>query len=203
MKPFKLFLLLTLGTDAAMLCGVGLLLKPVLFVSHEKAGVDQLRAEFYVDADPLTAWKVLSDYERIPQFVSGIKVSRVEERDGDDLFLTQEAEGGFLFITKTVHVLLKVHEIPGESIAFEDVSHKDFYFYQGSWNIEPVPQGGVSVVYELTAKRNFDAPFAGDYLHGGVQDLLKAVQKEIYLRQTQIHSNLAVIAISTSTSATN
>jgi hypothetical protein len=97
--------------------------------------------------------------------------------------LTQEAEGGILFFTKRVHVLLKVHETPMTTIDFEDVDNRDFSIYRGSWTIAPCPQGGVSVVYQLTAHRNFDVPLAGDAMNGGVRDLLTDVQKEIFYRQ--------------------
>ena len=182
----KLLLLFVIGTGTAMLCGAGPLFQPISFSSNEKAGVDEIKAQFFVDADQSTAWKVLSDYERIPQFVSSMKKSHIEETKDGDIYLCQEAEAGFLFITKRVHVLLRVHEVPGQSISFQDVSQKDFYFYQGSWNIDPGPQGGVTVTYHLQAQKNFDAPFAGDYLHGGVKDLLAAVQKEIYQQQAKM-----------------
>jgi len=182
----QLLLILTIGTSAAMLCGAGPVFTPISFSSNEKAGVDEIKAQFFVDADPKTAWDVLSDYENIPQFVSSMKKSHIEERKDGDIYLTQEAEAGFLFITKKVHVLLRVHEVPGQGIYFQDVSQKDFLFYEGSWIIQPCSQGGVSIIYHLQAKKKFDAPFAGDYLHGGVKDLLTAVQKKIYLQQTQV-----------------
>ncbi len=182
----KLRLILIMGTGAGMLCGAGPVFTPISFSSNEKAGMDEINAQFFVDADPKTAWNVLSDYEHIPQFVSSMKKSRIEERKDGDIYLCQEAEAGFLFITKRVHVLLRVHEVPGQGIYFQDVSRKDFYFYQGSWNIDPGPQGGVTISYHLQAQKNFDAPFAGDYLHGGVKDLLSAVQKKIYFQQTHV-----------------
>jgi hypothetical protein len=185
MKFQKILLFLILGIGAAAPCGADPLFQPISFSAHEKDGVDEVKAQFYVRADAPIAWNVLSDYENIPKFVHTMKKSHIEKRCDENLLLTQEAEAGFLFITKKVHVLLKVHEIPGQSISFEDVSLKDFCFYQGSWNIKSAPQGGVSVVYQLEAKKNFDAPFAGDYMNGGVKDLITAVQKEIYLRQMQ------------------
>jgi hypothetical protein len=192
----KLLRIFIIGTGTAILCGATPLFQPISFSSNETKGVDEIRAGFFVNADQATAWKVLSDYERIPQFVSSMKKSHIEEVKDGDIYLCQEAEAGFLFITKRVHVLLKVHEVPGQSISFQDVSRKDFYFYQGSWNIDPGPQGGVTVTYHLQAQKNFDAPFAGDYLHGGVKDLITAVQKEIYQQQVKIDkaNNVTVIA---------
>ncbi len=52
------------------------------------------------------------------------------------------------------------------------------------------------MVYQLEAKKNFDAPFAGDYMNGGAKDLISAVQKEIYLQQTRINrkKEMSVVA---------
>ena len=175
--------LLLMGTGAAILCGAGPGFLPVSLTSQETNGLDEIQGQFYAAADPAVAWQVLTDYGNIPQFVSSMKVSRIEWRHKNNVLLTQEAEGGFLFITKRIHVLLKVHETPDQTIVFEDVDNRDFSVYRGSWSIEPCPQGGVSVVYQLAARKKFDAPLAGDAMNGGVRDLLADVQKEICFRQ--------------------
>jgi len=202
MKIRKFLLFLMLGTGAAVTCGAGPLFQPISFSSNETKGVDEIKAQFFVNADQLTAWKVLSNYETIPQFVSSMKKSHIEEVKDGDIYLCQEAEAGFLFITKRVHVLLRVHEVPGQSISFLDVSQKDFYFYQGSWNIDPGSQGGVTITYHLQAQKNFDAPFAGDYMNGGAKDLIIAVQKEIYQQQAKIDKTNGVAVMAGQNSVT-
>jgi ribosome-associated toxin RatA of RatAB toxin-antitoxin module len=179
----KFLSLVLIGTGAVLLGGAGPVGGPVSMASQEKAGVDELQGRFYAAADEAVVWQVLTDYAHIPRFVSNMKVSRVLQRDQNDVLLVQEMEGGFLFLTKRVHVLLKVHETPNSRITFEDMDHTDFILYQGSWTIEPCSGGGVSVVYQLAAHRNFDLPLAGDSMNGGVKDLLADVQKEIYFRQ--------------------
>jgi hypothetical protein len=99
--------------------------------------------------------------------------------------LEQEFEGGFLFLTKRVRVLLDVHEDWYKSINFTDIDHKDFALYEGSWQLLPDPVKGLEIIYTLKAKQNFDAPFAGDYMRGGVKDLLDAVRREILRRQAR------------------
>lgn len=48
--------------------------------------------EVQVPVTPATAWSVLTDYERIPQFVPGMKLSRVVERNGNVRVLQQQGE---------------------------------------------------------------------------------------------------------------
>lgn len=170
------------GLGLVVLCGAAPAFGPVSLTSQEKDGVEELQGQFYSPVDRAVAWEVLTDYSHIPEFVPSLKVSRIERRDRNDVLLVQEMEGGFLFITKRVHLLLKIHETPMKTIAFEDEDHRDFSVYQGYWNIESCA-GGVSVLYQLTACKKFDVPLAGDALNGGVKDLLADVQKEIFFRQ--------------------
>ena len=179
-----LFWAATLAAYAALSCGVGLAAEPVSLVFNEQNGHYSVEGCFIVEADPATAWKVLTDYDHIPDFVHDMKLSRIEGRWGNDLVLRQEAEGGFLFFTQKVHILLSVHEQPGHSIVFQDLSHKDFGFYQGSWGIQA--QGSsVMVTYHLEALQSFSAPafLASDAVHGGAQNLLSAVRQRIEREQ--------------------
>jgi len=174
-----------LAACVALSCGAGLAAEPVSLVFHEEQGHYLLEGCFMVQADPDTAWQVLSDYDHIPSFVHDMKFSRIEQRWGNDLVLRQEAEGGFLFFTQKVRILLSVHEQPGRSIVFEDSSHQDFYFYQGSWKIQPEAGGFVEVTYTLDADQKFSAPafLASDAVHGGAQNLLVAVRDRIAQEQ--------------------
>jgi hypothetical protein len=156
----------------------------VLFTFQEKDHVDEVNGSFNVGDDPSVAWDVLTDYERLPKFVGSLKKSHIEETLGPYHFLLeQEFEGGFLFITKRVRVVLDVQESRNQTIDFTDTDHKDFAFYRGSWRLLPDPGKGFKITYTLKAMKNFDSPFAGDYMRGGIKDLLDAVRREILRRQ--------------------
>lgn len=62
------------------------------------------------------AWAVLTDYERYPDFVPDLKLSRILARDGPILVLEQEGEAGFVFFHYPVRVRLEVVEQPGERV---------------------------------------------------------------------------------------
>jgi ribosome-associated toxin RatA of RatAB toxin-antitoxin module len=171
---------------AALTCGVSFADEDPTLSFYEGFGHYKLEGSFFIDADAKAIWEVLTDYENIPRFVGSMKVSHVETRFGDNLVLHQEPEGGFLFFTKRLHLTLKVHETPGKSIVFQDTSHQDFTFYQGSWQIKPAEDGkGFEVIYDLDAQQNFDAPafLAGDAVSGGARDLLKKIREEIIKRK--------------------
>ena len=162
---------------------------PMTLTFYDEWDHFKVEGSFFVDADPAVAWSVLSNYSQIPGFVHSMKVSSVETRNGNDLVLKQEGEGGFLFFTQRIHLLLNVHEEPGKSIVFTDTSHKDFDFYQGTWTINRAPGGyGLEVIYTLDAKGSFGAPafLVGDSIQGGVKDLLESVQKEMKIEQADL-----------------
>lgn len=48
--------------------------------------------EVSVAASPETAWSVLTDYQRVPEFVPGIRISRVIEAGADGKLIEQQGE---------------------------------------------------------------------------------------------------------------
>ena len=167
----------------ALSCGAGLAADEVSMTIHENGGDYRLNGTFQVAAEPSVIWDVLTAYDQIPHFVGSLKKSHVEQDLGVYHFLLkQEFEGGFLFFTKRVGVLLDVHEVWYQSIQFNDVGHKDFAIYEGAWNVKP-EGNGQEITYELEAKPNFSAPLMGDFMNGGAKDLLSAVRQEILRRQ--------------------
>ncbi len=185
---FKLLLraLLAAACAAVLSRGVGYSADDISMAFNESWGHYSVEASFFTDAENKTVWDVLTDYDHIPQFVHSMKISKVEGGGRGNYVLRQEGEGGFLFFSKRVHLLLDVHETPYQSIFFTDNSHTDFNFYQGNWNIVPATSGhGLEVIYTLDAKQNFSAPafISTGIVQGNVKDLLESLQKEIAKRQ--------------------
>jgi hypothetical protein len=176
---------------AALSCGTGLAAdeEPVALSFFSESGHIKVEGSFFTDVERSTAWHVLTDYTAIPQFVHSMKVSKVENQDGHDLVLTQEGEGGFLFFTQRIHLLLSVHEQPERSIIFQDTAHKDFQFYQGTWTIQKAESGhGWEVIYTLDAQQHFDGPgfLVSDSIQGSVKDLLESVRREMGSQQVAL-----------------
>jgi hypothetical protein len=181
-KCFLNLLLLLAGTG--LTGGAGFAADAVSLNFQNKDGTYDVNASFQVAADCPVVWDVLTDYDRLPKFVGSLKRSHIEEYLGRSHFLLeQEFEGGFLFVTKRVRVRLDVRETRCELIRFEDVGHQDFEFYKGSWKLVSDANGELTVNYTLKAQQNFDEPFAGDYMKGGIKDLLDSVRREIIRRQ--------------------
>lgn len=139
------------------------------------------------DAPSSTAavWDVLTDYERIPSFVSSMRLSRVKEsrRDGTVL-VEQEAVGGMFLLSKRVRVLLSVRRDDGR-LSFSDTALSDFRSYDGEWSVRAT-SSGVAVAYHLRAVPAFSAPgfVVRRAMSKGARQLLEQVRAEILRRTT-------------------
>ena len=81
-----------------------------------------MRVEAELAADQRTAWLTVTDYERLPQFVPGIRAVRVLARVAgggtERLLIEQAGEFRFLWFTHPVQVWLDVtHEAPERVLA--------------------------------------------------------------------------------------
>lgn len=192
-KFFLYFFALLVG--AALTGGMGFAADGVPLDFKNNGGSYDALASFDVAADSSVVWDVLTDYDHLTHFVTGLKRSRLEEYRGRSHFLLeQEFTGGFLFVSKRVRVRLDVHETRCQTILFEDMGHQDFAFYKGSWKIQSNSPGQLTVLYSLSAQQNLDEPFAGDYMKGSVQNLLDSVRREMIRRQAIKRPALAVLS---------
>ena len=122
----------------------------------DTGGVYKVTATFTVPASPEAVAAVLTDYERIPEFMPDVKTSQVLERTDSGLVVEQEAAATFMMFRKRIHLVLEVSEDAG-TIRFRDRCKKSFEQYEGAWRLG-ASGGGSTVVYELAAKPSFDVP---------------------------------------------
>jgi len=84
-------------------------------VTRDAAGY-RVDASADLEADQSLVWETLTDYEKLPQFVPGIRSVRVlathEESGRQRLLIEQAGELRFLFFSRRVAVLLDVEHQP-------------------------------------------------------------------------------------------
>jgi len=149
----------------------------------------RLEGRFRVEASRQAVWDVLTDYSHMTQFVPSLRRSEVVERRPHGVLLKQEALGQVWMFSRKIHVLLEVTEEPLSEISFEDVSHQDFEYYKGTWQITDAGKNQ-EIVYHLETKRTFAAPnfLAEGALKENARNLLAEVRTEILRRG---HSHLS------------
>jgi ribosome-associated toxin RatA of RatAB toxin-antitoxin module len=66
----------------------------------------EIRAHALLEASFDTVWGTLTDYDRLAEFIPGLRRSRVVERKGGSLVVEQEGEARFLFFSYPIEVTL-------------------------------------------------------------------------------------------------
>jgi ribosome-associated toxin RatA of RatAB toxin-antitoxin module len=94
-----------------------------LDVQTSHAGkVIEVRAQAVVHAPLAVVWATLTDYERLPQFIPGMKTSRVLARKAATVTVAQTGEAHFLFFTLPIDVTVESTEQPPYAIVVQRVA---------------------------------------------------------------------------------
>jgi len=123
---------------------------------REDHGVYSVTAQFQVPQSPASALAVLTDYERIPQFMPGVESSVVLERAPGRAVVEQQAVSRLMMFKKRVQLQLEVVE-GADSLSFRDRSGRSFARYEGEWRVLQTDHGTL-ITYSLTAQPAFDVP---------------------------------------------
>lgn len=115
-----------------------------------------VRAEAVVDADAAGAWQVLTDYNRLAEFVPDMRVSRIISAPGEPLLLEQSGEAGFLIFRFSIDVVLEVEETPQTRLGFR-ARRGNMRHMQGEWRIESSAQG-IRLLYTADMEPAFWVP---------------------------------------------
>lgn len=143
-------------------------------------------ASAFVRATPRQAWAVLTDYGRLAGFVPDLRESREVSRDGCTVIIEQRSQTGFLFVSQSVRMILRVEETPQSAI---DVSlvEGDMLHYAAHWALTPATMNGNSgtrVDFHCAMEPAFFVPplFGRPLIQAYVARMLQAVMAEIERR---------------------
>lgn len=75
-----------------------------------RGDVVEVRARATLDAPHALILETLTDYEKLPEFVPGLRSSRVLERRGPAAIVHQQGEAAFLFFTHPIDVVVESTE---------------------------------------------------------------------------------------------
>jgi ribosome-associated toxin RatA of RatAB toxin-antitoxin module len=139
--------------------GGGAMAAEDLRVEAERRGDGvEVRARAFIAAPPALVWRVLTDYERLPEYVPGIAKSRVRERHGNHLRLEQSGEARFLLFSFPIEVHLQVTEAPPDTIVSRSVGG-NLRRMHGRYDLRVDPaRRGVTLVYAGLIEPDFDLP---------------------------------------------
>ena len=136
-------------------------------------------------ADLATAWTVLTDYPRFPEFVPGIHGNRVLEVNANSKLIEQRGEvvsGPFRLVYTGQ---MRVEERPGEGLVIQFVSGP-FKDVRGEWDIEPGRP--LKMIYRMRmdlAKSPFPPPLAPAIAEQQVRTWVEVFGREMERRKAK------------------
>ncbi len=120
-------------------------------------GKEGILAKIIIPAPLEVVWAVITDYERLPDFIPDMKLSKVMEKKDNGVILRQQGESDFLMFHYKVEVIIRLVEQRYHNIEFDLVSG-DFDYFEGEWKTEPIGDNGTALSYTLIAHPRFYAP---------------------------------------------
>ncbi|WP_231502336.1 SRPBCC family protein [Herbaspirillum sp. RV1423] len=140
----------------------------------------EVKTGIVVDANAQRSWKVLTDYNRLAEFVPNLSASQVVSSQGDERIVVQSGFARFLFIRQAVNLTLQVTEEPINAIDIRLVSG-NMREYQARWELKPLEDGRTHIAYGGMIAPDFYVPtlFGATLMKRDLRNMLKAVKAEI------------------------
>ncbi|MFZ3289332.1 MAG: SRPBCC family protein [Telluria sp.] len=130
-----------------------------------------------VRAAPVAVWKILTDYERMPEFVPDMRSSRIISRTGNRVVVEQFGEARFLFLHRGIYLVVEVTE-RAPSVIDIGLITGDMEVYRCRWEIMPIADGGgTRIVYTGTLVPKFYVPgmFGANMIRSDIKRMMTAV----------------------------
>jgi ribosome-associated toxin RatA of RatAB toxin-antitoxin module len=149
-------------------------------VNRVKADAQQLyevNASGTVHASLPTVWRTLTSYDHMEEFVPDMASCRVLSRNGNEVIIEQFGTARFLFMSRSIHLVVRATEQPMSSIDIALVSG-DMKHYEARWELIPIPEtGGTRVVYTGRLMPNFYVPglLGTNIIRGDIERMMNAV----------------------------
>ncbi|WP_206047220.1 SRPBCC family protein, partial [Noviherbaspirillum denitrificans] len=140
----------------------------------------------FVHATPQQAWRVLTDYERLPDFVPDLISVRILSRAGNVVRIEQMSSAGFFILSHTIRMVLQIEEAPFATIDVALVEG-DMRRYDTHWDMEPSGHGaaaGTRITFSGTMEPDFAIPsvFGRALVEASLKRTVEAVVVEIERR---------------------
>lgn len=137
----------------------------------------ELDASGVVAAPLPRVWRVLTNYERMTEFVPDLESCKVLSRNGNEVMIEQFGVARLLFMTRPIHLIVRATEQPMSAIDIALVSG-DMKHYQARWELTPMPEtGGTKLVYKGRMMPDFYVPalFGSKMIRSDVEHMMRAV----------------------------
>jgi len=158
----------------------------VEFQTTREGELFEIEASAAIEASVSDAWQVLTDYDRLAEFIPGVSESRVVSRQGSRAVIELRGEVSWLFVTFPMHVRLAIEEFPYDRIESTAIGG-NFRQMHGVYFLHAIP-GGIELRYEGTFTPDFSVPpLIGTLLmRNRLEKRFRALVREIERRRAPV-----------------
>ena len=136
----------------------------------------EIDASGTVQAPLEAAWRVLTDYEKMSEFVPDLNSCKILSRAGNRVIVEQYGSARFLFMARSIHLVVQATESPMSAIDIALISG-DMRHYESRWTLMPLPTGGTRITYRGRLVPDFYVPaiFGAALIRADIERLMRAV----------------------------
>jgi ribosome-associated toxin RatA of RatAB toxin-antitoxin module len=136
----------------------------------------EIDASGTVQAPLEAAWRVLTDYEKMSEFVPDLTSCKILSRAGNRVIVEQYGSARFLFMARSIHLVVQATESPMSAIDIALISG-DMRHYESRWTLTPLPTGGTRIVYRGHLVPDFYVPavFGAALIRADIERMMRAV----------------------------
>lgn len=150
-------------------------------VNTDAGRVYEVNASGEVAAAPAAVWRILTDYDRMAEFVPDLRSTRVLSRSGDEATIEQVGVARLLFFQRDIRLVVQAREQPISQIDISLVDG-DMRVYRCTWRLVPVPEtGGTRVFYsgEMAPKFYVPGMLGANLIRSDVEKMMAAVLQRL------------------------
>jgi carbon monoxide dehydrogenase subunit G len=128
-------------------------------------------------------WQTLTDYNRLADFIPGMRRSRVVERRGPVAVVEQLGDAGFLFLTFPIEVTLASTERPPYTLEVSMLKG-NLKRLDGAYRIEPQRGGRIMLIWTGIVEALSMPPLLGELvMRSNIEDQFRGMVHEIERRE--------------------
>jgi ribosome-associated toxin RatA of RatAB toxin-antitoxin module len=143
----------------------------------------EVRAYALLRADFATVWGTLTDYDRLAEFIPGMRTSRIVGRSRTDLIVEQRGESRFLFFAVPIEVTVRATARPPHAIDVR-LLEGSLKRLEGGYRIEPSGAGRIALRWEGLVEPASLPPLLGELLmRASIRDQFSGMVREIERRE--------------------
>ena len=136
-----------------------------------------------LDAPLDLVWQTLTDYNRLAEFIPGMRHSRVVERRGPVTVVEQLGDAGFLFLTFPIEVTLASTERPPYTLEVSMLKG-NLKRLDGAYRVEPQRSGQIMLTWRGIVEALSMPPLLGELvMRSNIEDQFRGMVHEIERRE--------------------